>query len=93
MPARKASKKGSPYRTRPKRTCRCWIKLRSPRAGMSAFRGTFADALERFKANPVVTGWFPDSFADVYVKHKHGEIAFLADRDEASVCAAYEAVY
>ena len=51
------------------------------------------DALQRFRANPVVTGWFPDGFADVYVKHKAREIEFLGDKGEAEICAAYEAVY
>ena len=50
-------------------------------------------ALERFQSNPTVVGWFPEGFADVYVKHKAGEIAFLQRKDQQEICAAYEAVY
>lgn len=51
------------------------------------------EALERFRGNSTVTSWFPDGFADVYVKHKLREIEFLGDKGEAEICAAYEAVY
>lgn len=50
-------------------------------------------ALERFRSNPTVVGWFPEGFADVYVKHKTGEIAFLEGKEQQEICAAYEAVY
>lgn len=51
------------------------------------------EALERFAANPTVTGWFPAGFADLYVKHKQGEFAFLKDKDTAEICTLYEQVY
>ena len=54
---------------------------------------TLDEALGRFRANSVVTKWFPAGFADTYIKHKEGEIAFLKDRDQAEVCRAYEEVY
>lgn len=54
---------------------------------------TLEAALQRFEGNPVVTGWFPEGFADVYVKHKQGEIAYLKDMTQAEICAAYETVY
>jgi glutamine synthetase len=54
---------------------------------------TLENALARFQANPVVTGWFPKGFAETYVKHKEGEIAFLKGRNQAEICAAYEEVY
>jgi len=50
-------------------------------------------ALERFAENPVVRGWFPEGFADTYLKHKRGELAFLAGCDAAEICRAYAAVY
>ncbi|KXF78198.1 glutamine synthetase [Paramesorhizobium deserti] len=50
-------------------------------------------ALQRFRSNPTVCGWFPEGFPDVYVKHKEGELAYLADKTQDQVCAAYEAVY
>jgi glutamine synthetase len=68
-------------------------------AGALAARGyvrlpqTLDDALQRFVANPVVTGWFPAGFPEVYVKHKQAEIAFLKDRNPAEICQAYEEVY
>jgi glutamine synthetase len=40
-----------------------------------------------------VCGWFPEGFADVYVKHKEGEIAYLAGKTQAEICAAYENAY
>jgi glutamine synthetase len=51
------------------------------------------EALTRFQGNPVVTGWFPERFAEVYVKHKNGELAFLRDRSQPEICAVYEEVY
>lgn len=50
-------------------------------------------ALERLEANSTVCGWFPAGFADVYIKHKKGEIAYLEGKTQAEICAAYEAVY
>ena len=54
---------------------------------------SLAEALERFAAKPTVTGWFPDGFADIYVKHKQGEIAFLEGKSAEEVCRLYEQVY
>jgi glutamine synthetase len=50
------------------------------------------EALERFAANSTVTGWFPQGFADMYVKHKQGELAFLDGRPQAEICDLYEQV-
>ncbi len=54
---------------------------------------TLEAALQRFRGNATVCGWFPEGFADVYVKHKEGEIAYLAGKTQAEICAAYENVY
>jgi glutamine synthetase len=51
------------------------------------------EAIDRFRGNPTVTGWFPDGFADVYVMHKRGERAYLGERSQAEICALYEQVY
>jgi glutamine synthetase len=51
------------------------------------------EALERFAANPTVTGWFTEGFAEIYVKHKKGEMAFLEGKQTSEVCALYEQVY
>jgi glutamine synthetase len=52
-----------------------------------------AEALDRFRANAIVTGWFPKGFADVYLLHKKGEQAYLGKRNQAEICALYEQVY
>lgn len=54
---------------------------------------TLPEALERFQANHTVSSWFPSGFADVYVKHKIGEIAFLEGKAKEDVCTLYEQVY
>lgn len=54
---------------------------------------TLEAALEKFAGNPTVCGWFPEGFAEVYVKHKQGEIAYLSGKTQAEICAAYETVY
>ncbi|MEX0285435.1 MAG: glutamine synthetase family protein [Paracoccaceae bacterium] len=54
---------------------------------------TLEDALARFRENAVVTGWFPETFADVYCAHKASEIAHVAEMDIATQCATYERVY
>jgi len=54
---------------------------------------TLPEALERFAANTTVAGWFPNGFADVYVKHKQGEMAFLQGKAPEEVCKLYEQVY
>ncbi len=50
-------------------------------------------ALELFQNDPVAPTWFPDGFADIYVKHKRGELDFLKDKSDAEVHAAYEDAY
>lgn len=54
---------------------------------------TLEAALDRLANDKTVTGWFPPAFAEIYVKHKQGEIAYLAEMSEAELCTAYEAVY
>ncbi|MGD9913252.1 MAG: glutamine synthetase [Rhizobiaceae bacterium] len=51
------------------------------------------EALQRFAENTTVAGWFPQGFADMYVRHKQGEIAFLDGRPPAEICDLYEQVY
>jgi glutamine synthetase len=61
--------------------------------GYARLPQTLDVALARFRANPVVAGWFPPGFADTYVKHKQGEIAFLEGMAMGEVCDAYAQVY
>ncbi|MBO6724460.1 MAG: glutamine synthetase [Rhizobiaceae bacterium] len=54
---------------------------------------TLEEALERFAGNKIASGWFGPEFTQVYLAHKKGEIAQVADLDVAARCAAYEATY
>lgn len=51
------------------------------------------DALTSLEQNDVVRSWFREPFIDVYLKHKHGELAYLKGLSPAETCAAYETVY
>ena len=61
--------------------------------GYARLPETLEAALERFAANSLVRSWFPEGFADTYVKHKKAEMSFLSGRDSAGICRAYEQVY
>lgn len=54
---------------------------------------TLDEALTRFAGNETVSGWFPEGFADLYIKHKQGEAAVVAGLDPLAQCARYEDVY
>lgn len=54
---------------------------------------TLDEALERFVNNPVVTGWLPDGFAQVYRAHKMSEIEKTARMEPDARCRLYEATY
>lgn len=54
---------------------------------------TLPEALDHFLANRTVSGWFPAGFADTYVKHKKGEMAFLEGKPQQEICNLYEQVY
>ncbi|MEM1045132.1 MAG: glutamine synthetase family protein [Pseudomonadota bacterium] len=54
---------------------------------------TLLQALDRFNENATVKAWFPGQFSDIYRLHKQGEMAFLADKDETALFAAYETAY
>lgn len=68
-------------------------------AGDLAARGfvrlpeTLEAALDAFRSNDIVTGWFPHAFASAYVAHKAGEIGHVIDKPVAERCAAYERSY
>ncbi len=61
--------------------------------GFDRMPQTLGVALEAFRNDEIATGWFPSAFADIYVKHKQGEIAFLEGKTEAEIHSAYEAAY
>jgi len=50
-------------------------------------------ALDRFVSNTTVSGWFPNTFAEVYKAHKESEIAHLEAMDTEAHCAIYEKAY
>ncbi|WP_299077088.1 glutamine synthetase family protein [uncultured Ruegeria sp.] len=54
---------------------------------------TLEEALDRFVSNPVVTGLFPDGFAQVYRAHKQSEIKKTAELDTDARCRLYEDTY
>lgn len=61
--------------------------------GLTRLPQSLPEALDRFRADPVVTGWFPDGFAAVYMQHKQREIAHVRDMTVRDLHAAYEAAY
>jgi glutamine synthetase len=61
--------------------------------GLRRLPQSLSQALECFAGNDTVKGWFTPQFVEVYRLHKEGEMAFLKDKSEAEICAAYEAVY
>jgi glutamine synthetase len=50
-------------------------------------------ALQELETSETVRGWFPEGFAEIYVAHKQDEIRTLAGKDDAALCAAYQAAY
>lgn len=61
--------------------------------GYSRLPNSLDEALETMMANPVVRGWFHETFCEIYNVHKQFEIKHLAGSDIVTQCAAYEAVY
>lgn len=54
---------------------------------------SLATAIDAFCNDATATAWFPPAFAEIYAKHKAGEIAFLEGKTESEICAVYEAAY
>ncbi len=73
------------------------LSLLSPQdlaaSGHKRLPQTLEQALETFAANDTVASWFPEGFTDLYVKHKQGEAAIVADLDPKEQCRRYEEVY
>lgn len=61
--------------------------------GFDKLPSSLSEALERLENDSVVRSWFREPFIDVYLKHKRGELEFLADMSPEEICRAYEAVY
>jgi len=54
---------------------------------------TLEMALERLEKDEAVCSWFDEPFIEVYLKHKRGELEYLAGKSPDEICTAYEAVY
>lgn len=61
--------------------------------GLIRLPQSLPEALARFEQNDIVRGWFSEEFCEIYLRHKRGELEFVAGLDEAGKCAAYERVY
>ena len=61
--------------------------------GLVRLPQTLEDAVDRFVTNPVVVGWFPKGFAEVYQAHKQSEIEITANLDKDARCRMYEETY
>ncbi|MGY4319140.1 glutamine synthetase [Bradyrhizobium sp. JR3.5] len=51
------------------------------------------EALDGLLGNPTAVGWFPVGFAEIYAKHKKGEMAFVEGKTQREICSLYEQVY
>jgi glutamine synthetase len=70
-----------------------WSVAQLAGKGLQRLPSSLAEALAAFEGDAAVRSWFPPGFADLYLAHKRGEIAFLEGRDDAGVCAAYLEAY
>ncbi|MGB7322744.1 MAG: glutamine synthetase, partial [Albidovulum sp.] len=73
------------------------LSLLSPAAlaakGFKRLPQSLEEALEKLGGSKAVRQWFGDAFVDLYIAHKHGEIAQLAGLDQAEKCNRYKDVY
>ena len=61
--------------------------------GFTRLSETLETALDTFAASDTVQSWFPAQFAEIYLAHKQGEIAHLADMDTDAKYGAYADTY
>lgn len=54
---------------------------------------TLPEALKKLDESDRVRGWLPPGFVDIYLAHKRGEMAFLEDKSEDEIFAAYANAY
>ncbi|MDA0722260.1 MAG: glutamine synthetase family protein [Proteobacteria bacterium] len=73
------------------------LSLLSPAAlaakGFKRLPQSLEEALEKLGESKAVRQWFGDAFVDLYIAHKHGEIAQLAGLDQSEKCNRYKDVY
>jgi len=63
------------------------------RRGFARLPTTLEAALEALESSQAVQSWFRAPFPEVYLKHKRGELAFLAGMTPEEIYRAYTAVY
>ncbi|QBX99909.1 glutamine synthetase [Rhodophyticola sp. CCM32] len=61
--------------------------------GLVRLPETLDAALEAFRSDTIVTGWFGPEFEAVYSAHKADEIDTVKDMDTPEKCTAYEGTY
>jgi len=61
--------------------------------GLRRLPTSLKSALDELGASTDVRSWFPEGFVDIYLAHKHDEIATLAGKDDNQVCEAYQSTY
>jgi glutamine synthetase len=61
--------------------------------GYTRLPGSLPEALNILEKSDKAKTWFGDQFVDVYLKHKAGEIEFLAGKTDEEVYQLYEEVY
>lgn len=61
--------------------------------GLVRLPETLEAALDAFTANPAVQSWFAPAFVESYIGVRQAEMAYLAGRDMAEVCAIYRTLY
>jgi len=61
--------------------------------GLDRLPSSLEQALDRLEQDETVRSWFRDPFIDIYLKHKRGELAYLADKSPDEIYSAYERVY
>jgi len=63
------------------------------RRGLVHLPDSLPAALARLENSEAARAWFGDPFIDLYLKHKRGEMDFLAGKTLAESCRAYAQVY
>lgn len=61
--------------------------------GLVRLPETLEAALEAFIASPAVQSWFAPAFIESYINVRQAEMANLAGRDMAEICAIYRTLY
>ena len=69
------------------------IALQLKERGYTRLPESLPEALNLLGRSKETKTWFGDQFVDVYLKHKKGELAFLAGITDEELYQSYEQVY